>query len=812
MLFRLEVQQIHRSCLFRLAWDKGQQIAVTVSYPENLFQFYRNWQKAYFNFYKKGVRARVPKSSNNQGMIRIPHNWHRQLREAEAALLDVFHRWLRREELYEIRAKIASTANSGVFITCNPLELARLPWETWSIGAEFGSSMAIARSPLNIRANVKQNLVQRHRKPRVLAILGDDTGLNLQGDRDSLNSLQQIAELQIVTWEVNQPSAAIKERIKTALIDPKGWEILFFAGHSNETAITGGELAIAPGVAIAVKEIAPQLTIAKNKGLQFALFNSCSGLSIANSLIDLGLSQVVIMREPIHNRVAQVFLVQFLKALGEHQNVSEALITTSKYLKTQDAYPSAYLIPSLFCHPDAQLYKIAPWKWQQKLSRWLPNRTEAIVLSALCLVGLLPPLENFLIERRVFVQALYRDLTGQLSTVTKAPVALIHIDNKSLRKAEITRPVPMDRGYLASLIDAVTTKQGKIIGIDYLFDRPQPNKDPLLAQAVTDAVKEHQTWFIFGAFKQTRGQEIGVTPETGIGNGNWTMQGYTDGLPNYVSLLPESENCRETCPFSYLLALTQTIVQQTVTENVPQPRLDNQENLRQQVYDYIHQRDRHNPQVNFLRQTRLSSLTSFVQYFGQQWLRPIEDFSIPPDLVYDRLPAWQLLDREQSLATDHFQQQVVLIGSGGYAEAGLTLGSDVFPTPLAIAYWQIRRGLNREADKFTGSEFLAYMTHHFLQRRLVTPLPALWVILLVFFLAKSIKLTGKQHSLSPKWLLIFLSSATAIYGLLGLQLYISGAILLPWLLPAIALITFMTEHFLTKYNYSIEHHEKINSN
>lgn len=105
--------------------------------------------------------------------------------------------------------------------------------------------------------------------------------------------------------------------------------------NSNETPLTGGDLKIAPNSAIgeadtsrciAIQDITQPLQQARDRGLQFAIFNSCSGISIAESLINLGLPQVAVMREPIHNTVAQEFLVQFLNALAEYKDVHEALI------------------------------------------------------------------------------------------------------------------------------------------------------------------------------------------------------------------------------------------------------------------------------------------------------------------------------------------------------------------------------------------------------------------------------------------------------------------------------------------------------
>ncbi|MBE9044832.1 CHASE2 domain-containing protein [Pleurocapsales cyanobacterium LEGE 10410] len=780
MKFQLEIQRIERTCLFKLTWGKGQQTSTILPYPDTLSQLYQTWRNAYLNFYKTALRARVRQPKNDRGEISLRKDWHRQLVQAEAQLLLEFHRWLRRAELYEIRAKIASEGSPertkiSLFLTCSG-ELERLPWETWELGAEFGREVAIARSPRHITN--PNNTSRRSGKPRILAILGDDTGLDLKGDRDSLNFLQQVAEIVIVTWQPQQPAASIKRQIQTALSDPQGWSVLFFAGHSNETAITGGELAIAPKIALSIGEIAKQLKIALTNGLQFALFNSCSGLSIANSLIDLGLNQVAVMREPIHNQVAQVFLIQFLQALANHQNVQQALTSAEQHLKQEQnlTYPSAYLVPSLFCHPEAKLFRIEPWGWKQRVKKWLPTRTEAMIASTLCLLSIFPPLQNYLLDKRTLAQAIYRDVTGQIPT-TKAPVTIVHIDEQSLTKAGIERPVPMNRRYLASLIDRLVAADAKIIGIDYLLDRPQPNNDSILARSVQDAVAQNQTWFIFGAVKQLDGTELGVTPQTGIASPNWTLQGYTtDSLPHLYLSLPSSENCDRACPFAYLLAATQAVAQDSA---FPSPQIKSQANLRNSLYAYLKDR----PQYEFFRQTKLSPLTKVVQYLGQQWLRPIEDFSLPPNLVYNRLPAWQLLSGDQA----DFSQQIIIIGSGGYSEAGLTQGSDNFATPSAVGYWQPERRLDLNGTPFTGSEFLAYMTHHFLERRLVIPIPELGMVLTALLIAKGIKLGLAKRTIKPRSILMLMLGTTIIYGLVGLQLYISGAILIPWLLPSVAI-------------------------
>ena len=480
-IFRLKVDKINQDCRFELSWGQGQQNEpIYITYPEDLTQYYQAWQRAYIRYYQNNVRGRIV----DQGGLR-PINPHAQLIQSETKLLTEFKTWLGSEKLSAIRTTIAGVIKQWVeqdpicqieiFLTCSVFELERLPWEAWELETEIASpvSIRLTRTPVNIRSSYAMQRNQYRRGgARILAIFGDPSGLDFQKDISALRSLSSLAEIKIIAWYEDKSISQHKTDICQEISDPRGWDILFFAGHSQETKMTGGELGIAPGISISVREIEPYLKIAQAKGLQFALFNSCSGLSIANALIDLGLSQVAIMREPIQNTVAQVFLVQFLQVLAQEKDVSDALREACQLLKHSKnlEYPSAYLIPSLFGHPEAKFYKIEPFGWQAYLKRWLPNRQQAITLSSLLLLSLFPAIPEFLLDRRILIQAIYRDLTHQIPQNATPPVLLVSIDQDSLNQAKITQSNPLDRRYLAQLIDKLTTLDAEVIGIDYLLD------------------------------------------------------------------------------------------------------------------------------------------------------------------------------------------------------------------------------------------------------------------------------------------------------------------------------------------------------
>lgn len=817
-VFHLKVQRIEQVCLFELAWGRGQQVGVTVAYPETLSALYQEWHSVYLSFYKTALRGRVTATGS---LARSPVDWHAKLVQAQAKLLYEFHNWLRRGELYEIRSCIAQAARDGerggtspaveVFLTCNPLDLARLPWEAWEIATEFAATgkIRIVRTPMNIQ-QATMTAQSRRRRARILAILGDDTGLNFQADKEAVRSLASVAEIEFVGWQPGQDINTLKSEIVKAIADERGWDVLFFAGHSNETVLTGGELAIAPGVSLLLTEIAQPLTIAKERGLQFALFNSCNGLSLANALINLGLSQVAVMREPIHNRVAQEFLMRFLQGLAEYKDVHEALLAACQYLKLEKhlTYPSAYLIPSLFRHPDAPLFRIQPFGLKQQIKRWLPTRREAIALATLAFVSWQLPVQGFLLEQRVFVQAIYRQLTHQVPPTKHPPVLLVQIDDESIQKAGISAPNPMDRSYLAQLIDKLSTMNARVVGIDYLLDRYQKQNDQKLANSLRSSVQNQGTWFVFASKRKDAGGWFDVLPE--LAHPNWSLQGDVLVLGNelrYMTLVPRKDSKSRRLPFAYLLALACKLnVEQP--DKLPQPKLQSSAGWLSQLKVYVTDTTGKDYKTLFSPTARLHPLTNFSYQLKQMWLHPIIDFSIPPKQVYTNLPAWQLLESPaDNPLLRRYPQPVVMIAPGGYSEAGVSRdGEDNFPVPAAVGYWRSQEDSPDLRQVFPGGEAHAYMINHFLTQRLVVPIPDLWLVGVAVLLGKGTALAlehakgerkkGKRKirlfllpSGSGKWVL--LAGATGIYGLASLQLYITAAVLLPWSLPVGAFWTYV---------------------
>ena len=742
--FLLKVWRVEQTCLFELTWNQSHTISARLVYPATLTKLYEQWHSDYLAFYRSNFLAR-PGISLSLPETEI--DWRAKLVEAEAAFLAEFQYWLNSAELAEIQRTIRQAANQGevdLFIRCNALEMVKLPWESWQI--DTSKPIRIARTASKLQALTKPG---RRQRARILAILGDDTGLESEqtGQETTFKTekaaLKKLAAVDVtfVGWQAGKNLIALKDEICRAIADPQGWDILFFTGHSNETAMTGGQIAIAPNTSIMVSEIARELQIARSKGLQFAIFNSCSGVSIAESLINLGLNQVVVMREPIHHKVAKEFFLHFVQQIASDRDAHEAMLAACQMLK-QDKnwiHPSAYLIPSLFTHPQVQPFRLKPSGWKQ----WLPNRREAIMLGTLALLSSLLPIQSFLIDQRQSVQASYQAATAQTIHSTP-PVLLVQVDEETLRNVEVINQ-NLDRKYLAKLVNRTTELHLPTVGLDYLLFRPQPNGDPVLAQALKTA-GEKGTKFILAATPETFGNPpnwVRVLPEIANPQQPWRVDGDVDLLgdpPFYARTIGDTKARTKVLPMAYALV--------------------------QQIAGFHEEsRSRMHP-------------VSDAAAISQMWLRPLIDFSIPPDQVYRAIPAGQFLQQQaQKIAA----QPIVLIAPGGQIDAGVTPGEDNFNSPAAFQHWQNR-------SIITGGEVHAYLVHNLIHHRLIIPIPDLWLIGLAGLLGKGSALwLAQNQSRRARWLL----GIPILYTAASLQTYVWWAVLFPVMFPTVTYLVYI---------------------
>lgn len=142
--------------------------------------------------------------------------------------------WLKSQEFLHIdqqlRSALDPAAEIRVIIETNDEKLQRLPWHRWHFFEDYPKAeMALSRLEYKRARSSQQPKLQK--KVRILAILGNSQGIDLKTEANLLKSLPD-AE---VVFLVN-PSY---QELNTQLWKDPGWDILFFAGHSQTQGETG---------------------------------------------------------------------------------------------------------------------------------------------------------------------------------------------------------------------------------------------------------------------------------------------------------------------------------------------------------------------------------------------------------------------------------------------------------------------------------------------------------------------------------------------------------------------------------------------
>jgi hypothetical protein len=829
LAFFLTVIQVDKSCVFSLlTHDKRQIASATVPYDEQITNRYLFWQVVYHRYYSVNSRAKA--RGKGGGGYSKDYDAAHELQIADANLREVFLYWLSHPDLQKIREVIrdaiiqrvprtsaiaSSSTNFGyscrvdLLVACNTLELTRLPWEIWNLSPENAPCQifSISRTLMPSGDRVVPKLgFGRINKIRILAIFAEAENLDYTKDIQALQSLNRMATLEILQCRRNQAIAnlreqtnILKQQIIESIDDGQGWDFLVYLGHSDESQQVGGEIEVAPGIKFSIAELEPQIRRAVHRGLRLAVFNSCSGLNIAASLLELGLQQVVIMREHIHNDAAATFLTSFCQYLSTHSDVQTAYDAAVHQLSEQRShYPSASLVPSLFRHPELplELFCVEPFQIQKYFKLCQLTCSEWILVGSVLLIYsfwfLRMPLQTSLLDIRIFLQSVYRDLTHQLSDYQNPPTLLIAVDKESINdayeKIDDFSTQPIDREYLAQLIDHVSEFNFSTVGINFLLDA-QEEKSEKLTQAIQTSILEQKTLFVFAISNE---EKIFTNPaffdESLSLNGDVDIEAF-----HWLIELPQVRGCSDICPFAYSLSLVHVIQENNINQNLLESQ-DTRGVLQQNINLFIENLSQ-NYQTNLRNtinnQDDLAKINSLINYpKSSLGLDYIIDFSIPPNRVYQYISASDFLQLQpfSSSGNNTFRNQIAIITPSEYWD------SVRYPLPASLWYWCFasdsqyvcphsrEEALTRQ-QFFTGGEAQAYMIYHFLTSHRVLKISDLYLFIVALFFGKLFSIfsrTGYSKSQQNRIAYVII---TILYIVFSFQLYISGGILLPIGLP-----------------------------
>ncbi len=229
-------------------------------------------------------------------------------------------------------------------------ELWKLPWHIWDLLSDY-PDVGIGYS--NNEHSIPPLRQTNHNKVGILAVFGDSKNIDLTEDRQAINNLSNTEPVFL-----EQPNG---RKLIQQLRDNEGWDIFFFAGHS-QSETDAGRIYLNETESLTIEQFKNALTEAISKGLKIAIFNSCDGLKLAQRIAELHIPVVIIMQEIVPDLIAQSFLKEFLTEYNSQQPLYTAVRRAQARLEEFTDYPGATWLPLIFQNPT-----VIPPKWHDFL-------------------------------------------------------------------------------------------------------------------------------------------------------------------------------------------------------------------------------------------------------------------------------------------------------------------------------------------------------------------------------------------------------------------------------------------------------------
>ncbi|MBE9014074.1 pentapeptide repeat-containing protein, partial [Pseudanabaenaceae cyanobacterium LEGE 13415] len=309
--------------------------------PE-LIDAYQHWKMSYERSLGTVTRLDIPDAqiTNISGQA-----FHQDCCEAANRLQRQINAWLNHPAFQSIREPLFQhldrTELIRLIFQTDDRDLQRLPLQVWDFFDHYPhAELALSASVYQQVSGVSSSISSL----KILAILGDRTGINLQTDQQLLQQLLPDATIRFL-------DAPTRQQLNDQLWS-EHWNILYFAGHSSTSDTMHSKIQISPDEELTIAELRHALRNAIAQGLKLAIFNSCDGLGLAASLAELNLPQIIVMREPVPDPVAQAFLRDFLLAFSRGTTLYSSVREAREKLQgLEDRFPSAAWLPVIYQNP-----------------------------------------------------------------------------------------------------------------------------------------------------------------------------------------------------------------------------------------------------------------------------------------------------------------------------------------------------------------------------------------------------------------------------------------------------------------------------
>jgi hypothetical protein len=414
--------------------------------------------------------------------------WHQPdvVRERSIRFQRELQQWLLTPAWLPLQQLLAQWPAAPVSLAFNGLATADelLPWEgvfpgrrVWRVAA--ASSVLPPAPPPPAR------------KPRVLLVIGAADGLDLAPD---IAQLQHQAACGRIALTMLQAAEATALALQHLLSEAKGWDALVFLGHSQPGS-SGGLLQMGDGTMLSGIALEQALREAATRGLRLVLLNSCSGLDLAKTAARAGVAWSLCFLRPIPSAAATTIFALLLQRLENGAELAATIASLRQQLALEAGVEGCDLLLALVALPVAAQFRLPLRKRQQFRLRLLSTSKRqwltaaALSAAAVWMQGIVPwnPINQELLDRRLQLQALWRQLTDQQTVIASGrratPLPVLLLDERRIGPELGARPTAgrVSRFALAAVLQRTDPQRVPLVGLDVVLDEQLPGTPELAA-------------------------------------------------------------------------------------------------------------------------------------------------------------------------------------------------------------------------------------------------------------------------------------------------------------------------------------------
>ncbi|MGB3639195.1 MAG: CHASE2 domain-containing protein, partial [Rivularia sp. (in: cyanobacteria)] len=327
---------------------------------------------------------------------------------------------------------------------------------------------------------------------KILAILGDSQGIDTQADRAILENLPNAD----ITFLVEPESKELTDKLWDA-----NWQILFFAGHSATQPNETGKIYINQTESLTITQLKYALKKSVGRSLQLAIFNSCDGLGLAREFVDLQIPQMIVMREPVPDRVAQEFLKYFLQAFARGDTLYLSVREARERLQgLENQFPCATWLPVICQNPAEE-----PLTWSGlcinagNTNTPLPENTHGktiinrrgfgfMAAASVAITGLLMGVRYLGVLQPLELKTFDQIMQLRPTEIPDSRLLVVTVTEEDVRSQQSEKPRgSLSDKSLSKLLEKLERYQPAAIGLDIYRDYAVDNNYPKLAKRMQNS-------------------------------------------------------------------------------------------------------------------------------------------------------------------------------------------------------------------------------------------------------------------------------------------------------------------------------------